>query len=164
VTPSGEVIGEEDCLTLDVYAPRNRLRKDYPVVVFVEAETLNGGFGPKPNRYEFAAVAAARNVVVVVPRFRLSALGFLTLGELTKEAGKGSSGNYALSDVLAALDWVQRHVSDFGGDPGSVTVFGHLAGGSIVTALTAAKAELTTEVKADGTLGRKLFHRAWIAR
>ena len=86
--------------------------------------------------------------MVVAVNCRLGALGFLAHPELTSELAHGSSGNYGLLDVVAALEWVRHNIAAFGGDPGRVTIAGQSAGGIAVHAMIASP------------LARGLFHRA----
>jgi para-nitrobenzyl esterase len=78
--------------------------------------------------YDGAALSAAGNAVVVTLDYRLGALGFLALTSLAAESAHASSGNYGLLDQIAALEWVQRNIQGFGGDPDRVLVFGESAG------------------------------------
>uniref|UniRef100_A0A182RF94 Carboxylesterase type B domain-containing protein n=1 Tax=Anopheles funestus TaxID=62324 RepID=A0A182RF94_ANOFN len=145
----GKVDGAEDCLTLDVITPHVRYDNPLPVVVLVGAESFTGDSPGKlrpSTRY-----ARARDVIFVRPNFRLNVFGFLALEQLTKSAHPPTSGNYGLTDLIVALKWIQLNIPHFGGDPKSVTLFGHRAGGTIVTAL--ASSNKTT----------KLFARAWVS-
>jgi para-nitrobenzyl esterase len=72
---------------------------------------------------------AQKNVVVVTINYRLGPFGFLCHPALSKESGRGASGNYGLLDQIEALRWVQRNIATFGGDPKNVTIFGESAGG-----------------------------------
>ena len=81
-------------------------------------------------------------------QYRLGVFGFLALPELRAADPRGTSGNYGITDLLAALRWVRREISAFGGDAGRVTVLGQSSGGTNVLALLAAPA------------ARGLFHRA----
>jgi len=76
-------------------------------------------------------MAARGDVVVVTINYRLSTLGTFALDNSTLR------GNYWLSDQIAALEWVHRHIQDFGGDKDRVTVFGQSAGAASVRALLA---------------------------
>ena len=67
---------------------------------------------------------AQKGVVVVTIAYRLGPLGFLAYPELTRESPQHSSGNYGLMDQIAALEWVQRNISGFGGNPKNVTIAG----------------------------------------
>ena len=80
---------------------------------------------------------AKKGVLVVTINYRLGVLGFLAHPELTKESARGASGNYALMDAIAALQWVQKNIAQFGGDPTKVTVFGQSAGSMAVNCLQA---------------------------
>ena len=71
---------------------------------------------------------AGKGVVVVTINYQLDVFGFLAHPELTKESGTNSSGNYGLLDQIAALEWVQRNIRTFGGDPNQVTLFGGVSG------------------------------------
>ncbi|KAF4523625.1 hypothetical protein B566_EDAN010134 [Ephemera danica] len=130
---NGSIDGSEDCLTLDVYTRKVRYDAPLPVVFLVSTETLVGGRTWRPAR----GMARQRDVVFVQPRFRLGPLGFLAASALSRSAYPPRSGNYALSDLLAALDWVRINIEHFGGDPKSVTIVGHRGGASLVAALTA---------------------------
>lgn len=123
----------EDCLQLNVYAPAHVSKKPVPVMVWLYGgSNFNGSANQQvgadqPRAYDGARLAtAARDVVVVVPNYRLDTLGFLAHPALTEE--QGTSGNYGLKDQQAALRWVQQNISAFGGDPGNVTLFGESAG------------------------------------
>ena len=70
---------------------------------------------------------AKKGIIVVSVNYRLGALGFLAHAELAKEAD-GHSGNYGILDQIFALQWVQRNIKNFGGDPAKVTIFGESAG------------------------------------
>ena len=75
---------------------------------------------------------AREDVIVVSFNYRVGIFGFLAQPELSKESPQGISGNYALLDMVAAMQWVQRNVAAFGGDPGNVTIWGESAGGTAV--------------------------------
>ena len=99
--------------------------------------------------YNGRSLSEAGPVVVVTINYRLGPLGFLAHPLLTAEDTEHhSSGNYGLLDQLAALEWVQRNIEAFGGDPANVTIFGESAGGRDVMNLVASP------------LGAGLFHKA----
>lgn len=112
----------EDCLTLNVFAPSID-RSSLPVLVWIHGGAFTNGTG-NASWYDGSALAA-RGCVVVTLNYRLGAFGF------TGEADVG------LLDQIAALQWVQRNIDNFGGDPRNVTVFGESAGGCSVLALMA---------------------------
>jgi len=137
----------EDCLTLNVWMPEVRGEEPLPVMVWIHGGGLNNGSGTAAL-YDGANLAK-RGVVVVTVNYRLGRLGFFGHPALTAEAGGGEIvGNYGLSDVIAALEWVRDNAAAFGGDPGNVTVFGESAGGVMVTRLMISEP------------ARGLFHRA----
>jgi para-nitrobenzyl esterase len=117
---------EEDCLYLNVWTPARSSSEKLPVMLWIYGGSNNVGAGSQPD-YDGANLAK-KGVVVVTINYRLDVFGFLAHPELTAESGTNSSGNYGLLDQIAALQWVQRNISAFGGDPGSVTVFGESAG------------------------------------
>lgn len=146
---NGTIVGDEDCLYLDVVTPHVRYNSPVPVIVLIGAETLTG---PSPGVLRPSArYSRSHDVVFVRPNFRLGAFGFLALDALTKDAYPRTSGNYALSDIIAALKWVQLNIAHFGGDPKAVTLLGHRAGGTLVSALV-------TSNKIEG-----LYKNAWVS-
>jgi para-nitrobenzyl esterase len=136
----------EDCLVLNVYAPASAApASKLPVMVWIHGGGYTAGAASEP-RYDGAALAS-RGVVLVTLNYRLGLFGFLATQDLATEGG-GHAGNYALMDVVAALQWVQRNISTFGGDAGNVTLFGESAGSFAVSTLLAAPD------------ARGLFHKA----
>jgi len=125
----------EDCLFLNVWTPSHRSEPDLPVLVWIHGGGFQGGGGSHPScdGEEFAR----HGVVVVTFNYRVGVLGFMAHPELTAESDRHSSGNYGLLDQVAALQWVQRNISAFGGDPRKVTIAGESAGAFSVSALTA---------------------------
>ncbi len=135
----------EDCLTLNVWAPAEAARK-LPVMVWI----YGGGFvaGGTSEPRQDGTNLAKHGVVVVSMNYRLGVFGFFTHPELAAESGKKAAGNYGLLDQVAALEWVQRNIAAFGGDPRNVTIFGESAGSFSVSALMASP------------LAKGLFHKA----
>jgi para-nitrobenzyl esterase len=123
----------EDCLYLNVWAPAGGSARGRPVMVWIYGGAYTEGAGSSP--YNQGDTLAAKGVVVVSFNYRLGALGFLAHPALTAESPHQASGNYALSDVLAALRWVQENIRSFGGDPANVTIFGESAGAAMSAAL-----------------------------
>ena len=136
----------EDCLYLNVWTPRKRSGGKLPVMVWIHGGGFTHGCGHQPgyNGTEFAK----RGVVLVTINYRLGALGFMSHPALSAESDHGSSGNYAILDQIAALKWVKENISNFGGNPDNVTIFGESAGGTSVYLLTATP------------LSKGLFHKA----
>lgn len=118
------IVGNEDCLYLNIYAPEATGRPR-PVAVWFHGGGYTGGASQDVDPSVFAAKA---DVVVVTVNYRLGALGFASLPELDAESPTKSSGNYALMDQQEALRWVQQNIKTFGGDPHRVTAIGESAG------------------------------------
>jgi para-nitrobenzyl esterase len=125
----------EDCLYLNVWAPKKAGAKKLPVMLFIHGGSWVLGAGGLPI-YDGAALAK-RGVIVVTINYRLGMLGFFAHPALTAENPNGDLGNYALMDQIASLKWVQRNIAKFGGDPGNVTIFGESAGAVAVQAMVA---------------------------
>ena len=124
----------EDCLYLNVWTPGLDNRKR-PVLVWIHGGGFSGGTGGTPI-YDGTALARRGDAVVVTINYRLGALGFVNLGEVT--GGRvPATGNEGLLDQVKALEWVRDNIEAFGGDPGRVTIFGESAGGMSVGALMA---------------------------
>lgn len=135
----------EDCLYLNVWAARGEAEKR-PVMVWIHGGGyLNGGASPAV--YDGSAFAR-RGVVLVSLNYRLGRFGFFAHPALTGEHPEEPKGNYGFLDQIAALQWVQRNIEAFGGDPGNVTIFGESAGGGSVHALMVSP------------MARGLFHKA----
>ena len=123
----------EDCLYLNVWRPANT-RRPLPVMVWIHGGSLTMG-AASDTRTDGSALAG-RGVVLVAINYRVGYAGFFAHPALTREAADGGRiANYGLMDQLAALQWVQRNVRAFGGDPSRVTIFGQSAGGLSVEAL-----------------------------
>ena len=123
----------EDCLTLNVWAPRDA--RNAPVFVWIYGGALWGGSNRDPL-YDGAHLAE-RGVIVVSINYRLGPLGWLALPALSAESPSGVSGNYGLLDQIAALRWVKENIGAFGGDAANVTIAGESAGGLSVMYLMA---------------------------
>jgi para-nitrobenzyl esterase len=124
--------GSEDCLYLNVWAPKptEALR---PTMVWLHGGAFIIG---SANMNDGSALAADGDVVVVAVNYRLGALGFLAHAALSADPeGRGSSGNYGLEDQVLALRWVKDNIRAFGGDPDNVTLFGESAGSACTCAL-----------------------------
>ena len=120
---------DEDCLTLNVWAPANH-NIPLPVMVWIHGGAFRLGSGSLPF-YDGSALAKS-GVVVVTFNYRLGKLGFFSHPALSQEHDlnypEELEGNYGLLDQIAALRWVHKNISKFGGDPNNVTIFGESAG------------------------------------
>ena len=120
---SGPLLGQEDCLTLNVYAPPAAAAgQGRPVMVWVHGGALLLG---SSGQYDPSVLARNTGNVVVTFNYRLGALGFLAHPGLRGYPGEGAFG---LLDQQAALRWVHANIAEFGGDPHRVTLFGQSAG------------------------------------
>ncbi len=132
--PSGPSVPpmSEDCLYLNVWTPAKTAKEKLPVMVFF----YGGAFAQVAPLGTIAlyngTTLAKKGVIVVTPNYRLGALGFLAHPDLDNESVNNVSGNYGILDQVAALQWVQRNIGAFGGDPSRVTIFGQSAGGESV--------------------------------
>src|SRR5471030_392343 len=126
----------EDCLYLNVWSPAKSPQDGLPVIVWIYGGGFSGG-STAIGQYHGEPLAR-HGVVVVSIAYRVGALGFLALPELSSESPHHVSGNYGLLDQIAGLRWVQRNIAAFGGDPRRVTIFGESAGGIAVNLLAAA--------------------------
>jgi para-nitrobenzyl esterase len=145
-TPPREPARSEDCLYLNVWTSANNANDRRPVMVWIYGGAFTGGSGGLA--WYDGENLASKGPVIVTLNYRLGSLGFFAHPDLAKESGHNASGNYGMMDAIAALQWVQRNISAFGGDPKNVTVAGESAGAIMVGALVGSP-------RAKG-----LFHRA----
>lgn len=122
----------EDCLYLNVWTPAKTGREKLPVLVYFFGGGFIAGDGSEP-RYDGESMAT-KGIVAITVNYRLGVFGFMAHPELTKESPQHASGNYALFDQRAALQWVQQNIAAFGGDPKRVTIAGESAGSIAVSA------------------------------
>jgi para-nitrobenzyl esterase len=130
----------EDCLTLNVFAPRGA-GDDLPVMVWIHGGAYYLGSSADPM-FDGTGLARRGEVVVVTLNYRVGALGYLDFSSFATHDEPFES-NLGQRDQMAALEWVQRNIAAFGGDPARVTVFGESAGGGAITTL------MTTPSAAD---------------
>jgi para-nitrobenzyl esterase len=136
----------EDCLYLNVWTSAKTDQERLPVIVWIYGGGYINGSASMPLYW--GDRLAHKGVIVVSIAYRLGPLGFLALPDLTRESPQHSSGNYGLMDQIAALEWVQKNIEAFGGDPKSVTIAGQSSGSISVSILMASP------------LARDLFQRA----
>jgi para-nitrobenzyl esterase len=123
----------EDCLYANVWTSATSPNDKRPVMVWIYGGAFTGGSGGLAW-YDGEALAS-KGPVIVTFNYRLGALGFFAHPDLAKEAGHPGSGNYGMMDAIAMLQWVQRNIAAFGGDPSKVTIAGESAGAIMVGAL-----------------------------
>jgi len=125
----------EDCLYLNVWTAAASPSEHRPVMVWIHPGGYTSGSGSGPG-YDGEALAK-KGVVLVTINYRLGIFGFFSHPDLTQESDRRGAGNFAFMDQKAALEWVQRNIAQFGGDPKRVTVFGNSAGASSISNLVA---------------------------
>jgi para-nitrobenzyl esterase len=125
----------EDCLYLNVWTSAKSGREKLPVLVYIFGGGFQNGDGSEP-RYDGESMAR-KGIVAVSVNYRTNIFGFFAHPELTRESPHHASGNYGLLDQVAALQWVQKNIAAFGGDPKRVTIAGESAGSISVSALMA---------------------------
>lgn len=143
-SPAEPLPVSEDCLTLNIWAPKSA--KAAPVFFWIHGGALVSGSG-REALYDGKRLAE-RGVVVVSINYRLGVLGWLAHPQLSAESQQRVSGNYGLLDQIAALKWVRDNIVAFGGDPKNVTIAGESAGGLSVMYLL------------ESPLARGLFDKA----
>ncbi|MBN1189825.1 MAG: carboxylesterase family protein [Dehalococcoidales bacterium] len=141
-----DLIQSEDCLYVNIWTPSIDAGAKMPVMAWIHGGGYLNGSG---SLYEYdGSELAKRGVVVVGLNYRLGPLGFLAHDESASENERDACGNYGIMDQIAALEWVKSNISNFGGNPENVTIFGESAGAMSVGLLSGSP-------RAAG-----LFHRA----
>ena len=130
----GALIGSEDCLTIDVYAPPGS--ESLPVLVWIHGGSNIWG---QASQYNGAQLAMDQTVIVMVVQYRLGPLGFLSSQALrdSAETPEDEAANFAILDLIEALRWARAHAGAFGGNASNITIFGESAGGHNVAGLLA---------------------------
>lgn len=136
----------EDCLYLNVWSGAKSRSAKLPVMVWFHGGGFQFGSGSDPA--SDGTMLAKKGVVVVTLNYRLGVFGFLSRPDLDAESGGRKSGMYGIQDLIAALTWVKDNISQFGGDPDNVTVFGESAGSHAIGILM------------SSPLAKGLFHKA----
>ncbi|MBN1952993.1 MAG: carboxylesterase family protein [Bacteroidales bacterium] len=136
----------EDCLYLNIWTKATSQVEKLPVIVYIHGGAFTSGSGAVPV-YDGEAMAK-KGIVFVTINYRLGIFGFLAHPELTAESPHHASGNYGLLDQVAALRWIRKNITAFGGNPDNVTIAGQSAGAFSVNFLVASP------------LAKGLFHRA----
>ena len=150
MAPQGSRVVEgssEDCLYLNVWTPALQDRHKRPVLVYFHGGAYNNG-SVNSDLYDGVHLCQRGDVVVVTVNHRLNIFGYLYLAELGGPEFR-DSGNVGQLDLILALKWVRDNITNFGGDPGCVTIFGQSGGGAKCATLMAMPA------------ARGLFHRVW---
>lgn len=136
----------EDCLYLNVWTSNWAKCAPQPVFVWIYGGGLSSG-SANCAIYDGEEMAK-KGVVFVSINYRVGVFGFMAHPELSQESGHKASGNYGFLDQIAALQWIQKNIAKFGGDPNNVTIAGQSAGAFSVNVLIASP------------LAKGLFHKA----
>jgi para-nitrobenzyl esterase len=139
-------IQNEDCLHVNVWTAGLGDGKKRPVMVWLHGGGFAAGSGQELLSYDGENLARRCDVVVVTLNHRLNVFGYLNLSKYGDKFA--SSANVGMLDIVAALEWVRDNIAGFGGDPGTVTIFGQSGGGGKVGCLMGM------------TAAKGLFHRA----
>ncbi|GMH92022.1 hypothetical protein TrVE_jg2768 [Triparma verrucosa] len=139
-------LGDEDCLYLSVYVPKNKdsgfnnnkafpPSKPLPVMFWIFGGAFVLGDNQEFGWYDGENLAHNEDVVIVAANYRVGAFGFLAHEAFQAEGDSKTVGNYGIQDQRMALQWIQDNIAAFGGDPEKVTIFGQSAGGMSVCTL-----------------------------
>ena len=140
------IVGQEDCLYLDIKAPVNNLNRRLPVMFWIHGGANTSGI---KDYYDFSEFIRRHQVLVVTVNYRLGPLGWFTHPAIQGlQNGLDKTSNFGTLDIIEALKWVQENIQNFGGDPDNITIFGESAGGHNVLSLLASP------------LAEGLFHKA----
>ena len=140
------ISGTEDCLYLDIYAPKKKSKTLLPVMFWIHGGGNTSGL---KDLYDFSKLAKKHKVIVVTINYRLGPLGWFTHPAIQNlQDGIDKASNFGTLDIISALEWVNKNISLFGGNPDNITIFGESAGGHNVLSLLVSR-------KAKG-----LFHKA----
>ena len=139
------VVGSEDCLYLDIKAPKN-IDKPLPVMFWIHG---GGNTTGRKDIYDFSKMVKNHQVIVVTINYRLGPLGWFTHPDIQgNQEDIDKTSNFGTLDIIHALKWVNKNISNFGGDKNNVTIFGESAGGHNVISLLVSP------------LAKGLFHKA----
>ena len=141
-----DFVGNEDCLYLDIFAPKKVNLEKLPVMFWIHGGGNTSGL---KDLYDFSKMVRKHNVIVVRINYRLGPFGWFYHPAIQNMQTKlDKTSNFGTLDIIAALNWVQDNISLFNGDKDNITIFGESAGGHNVLSLISSK-------KAKG-----LFHKA----
>ena len=140
------IVGQEDCLYLDIQAPVNNLNKRLPVMFWIHG---GGNTSGVKDYYDFSEFIKQQQVIVVTINYRLGPMGWFTHPAIQgPQSGLDKTSNFGTLDIIQALRWVQNNITEFGGDSNNVTIFGESAGGHNVLSLL------------SSPISNGLFHKA----
>jgi len=139
-------VGTEDCLYLDIFTPSKSFDEKLPVMLWIHGGGNTSGL---KDLYDFSKMVKKHNVIVVRVNYRLGPFGWFSHPAIqSMQEGIDKTSNFGTLDLIMALKWVNKNITNFGGDSNNITIFGESAGGHNVLSLLVSK-------KASG-----LFHKA----
>ncbi|WP_444921465.1 carboxylesterase/lipase family protein [Microbulbifer sp. CnH-101-G] len=127
----GALPESEECLYLNIFSPPIENNQKLPVMFWIHGGSFYMGSGCQPV-YNGSYLASSGRAIVVTINYRLGSFGFLRLTDISNIS---STGNEGLQDQIAALKWVKKNISAFGGDPENITIFGESAGAMSIASL-----------------------------
>ena len=133
--PGGEglYVGTEDCLYLDISAPVRKKSELLPVMFWIHGGGNTSGL---KDLYDFNKMVRRHNIIVVRINYRLGPFGWFYHPSIQGfQSGIDKTSNFGTLDIIAALRWVKKNITLFGGDPENITIFGESAGGHNVLSL-----------------------------
>lgn len=153
----GDELAGEDCLYLNVWAPADaKAGGRLPVLVWIYGGGFTGGSASMP--IYGGDELAKKGVIYVALNYRLGVFGFMAHPDAAKESGHNASGDWGFLDQVAALQWVQKNIAAFGGDPGNVTLIGQSAGSMSINDLQASPLAKGLFERVIGMSGSALEH------
>ena len=146
VSSQNLIVGTEDCLYLDIKAPKNIFNEKLPVMFWIHGGGNTSGL---KDIYDFSGLIKKHNVIVVSINYRLGPFGWFSHPSIQDlQTGIDKTSNFGTLDIIQALKWVNENIHYFGGDKSNITIFGESAGGHNVLSLLVAPQ------------ARGLFHKA----
>jgi len=133
--PGGEglYVGTEDCLYLDISAPARKESELLPVMFWIHGGGNTSGL---KDLYDFNKMVRRHNIIIVRINYRLGPFGWFYHPSIQGfQSGIDKTSNFGTLDIIAALRWVKKNITLFGGDPENITIFGESAGGHNVLSL-----------------------------
>nr|WP_321450831.1 carboxylesterase family protein [uncultured Carboxylicivirga sp.] len=149
------VMNEDKCMNLNVWSPSLSKESKKPVMVWLHGGGYTAGSSCELPSYDGENLSRTGDVVVVSINHRLNVLGFLDLSAVDEKYAQ--SANVGMMDVVAALQWVNKNISNFGGDPSNVTIFGQSGGGGKVATMLytpSAKGLFNKAIMQSGVAGK----------
>ena len=129
----GAIIGSEDCLYLNIYAPHLKKNNELlPVMIWIHG---GGNTTGMPSEYHPEKFVRSENIIFISISYRLGFFGWLSHPLIRQQEGLNATSNFGLLDQIIAIKWIKDNIQFFGGDPNNTTIFGESAGGQDVIAL-----------------------------